>query len=182
MGVELEVFTQPLYNVSVNGFLSLGNWQYKGNATQRTFNENGTQIGSDLEIEIDGFNVGGAAQVNAGINASWEFLTRLSVDAGWNWYNDMYSTGSLADPTIAMPSYDLVNAGLSYQMFVGKNDKNSLQFRININNVFDEVYLESVNGNEAVNATDGNYKGVNTENTGRFGYGRTWNTSMRFNF
>ncbi|WP_188462060.1 TonB-dependent receptor [Bizionia arctica] len=182
MGVELEVFTQPLDNVRVNGFLSLGNWEYKDNATQRTFDENGTQVGTDENIEIDGFSVGGAAQVNAGANASWEFIPRLSVDAAWNWYNDMYSTGSLADPTIAMPSYDLVDAGLSYKMLVGKNNKNSLQFRVNINNVFDEVYLETVNGNEAVNATDGNYKGVNTENTGRFGYGRTWNTSMRFNF
>ncbi|EMQ95744.1 TonB-dependent receptor [Xanthomarina gelatinilytica] len=182
-GVELEVFTQPLDNLSVNGFLSLGEWQYKDNATQRTFDIDGNQVGDDLDVEIDGFNVGGAAQVTAGINASYEFLPRLSVDGAWNWYNDMYSTGSLEEETIAMPSYDLVDAGLSYKMLVGKDDRNSLQFRVNINNIFDEVYLESVNGNTAASSNpEDNYKGVNTSNTGRFGYGRTWNTSIRFNF
>ena len=183
MGVELEVFTQPLDNVRVNGFLSLGDWQFKDNATQRTFDNDGTEIGEGIEVEIDGFNVGGAAQVNAGINASWEFLPRFSVDGAWNWYNDMYSTGSLTEATIAMPSYDMMDAGLSYKMLVGKDDKNSLQFRVNINNIFDEVYLESVNGNTAASLNpEENYKGVNASNTGRFGYGRTWNTSIRFNF
>ncbi|TYA60108.1 TonB-dependent receptor [Formosa maritima] len=183
MGVELEVFTQPLHNLRVNGFISLGDWQYKDNATQRTFNEDGTEVGSELEVEIDGFNVGGAAQVTGGILADYEFLPRFSVDANWNFYNDMYSTGSLTEPTIAMPSYNTVDAGLSYKMLVGKDDRNSLQFRVNINNIFDEVYLESVNGNTAASSNpDENYKGVNTSNTGRFGYGRTWNTSIRFNF
>ncbi|HAI17454.1 MAG TPA: TonB-dependent receptor [Xanthomarina gelatinilytica] len=183
MGVELEVFTQPFDNLRVNGFLSLGDWQFKDNGVQKTFDNNGDQVGEDIEVVIDGFNVGGAAQVTAGINASYEFLPRLSVDGAWNWYNDMYSTGSLTKATIAMPSYDLVDAGLSYKMLVGKDDRNSLQFRVNINNIFDEVYLESVNGNTAASLNpEENYKGVNTSNTGRFGYGRTWNTSIRFNF
>lgn len=183
MGVELEVFTQPFDNLRVNGFLSLGDWQFKDNGVQKTFDNNGDQVGEDIEVVIDGFNVGGAAQVTAGINTSYEFLPRLSVDGAWNWYNDMYSTGSLTKATIAMPSYDLVDAGLSYKMLVGKDDRNSLQFRVNINNIFDEVYLESVNGNTAASLNpEENYKGVNTSNTGRFGYGRTWNTSIRFNF
>ncbi|WP_417882433.1 TonB-dependent receptor [Xanthomarina gelatinilytica] len=183
MGVELEVFSQPFDNLRVNGFLSLGDWQFKDNGVQKTFDNNGDQVGEDIEVVIDGFNVGGAAQVTAGINASYEFLPRLSVDGAWNWYNDMYSTGSLTKATIAMPSYDLVDAGLSYKMLVGKDDRNSLQFRVNINNIFDEVYLESVNGNTAASSNpEENYKGVNTSNTGRFGYGRTWNTSIRFNF
>lgn len=181
-GAELEVFTRPLDNLRVNGFLSLGEWQFKDNATERVFNQDGTQIGQEEEIVIDGFNVGGAAQVNAGINAIYEFLPRTSVDAAWNWYNDMYSTGSLTSATVRLPSYNTVDAGFSYQMFVGEGT-NSIQFRVNVYNVFDEVYLESVNGNlQASSNPADNYKGVNMDNTGRFGYGRTWNTSMRFNF
>ncbi|WP_417872389.1 TonB-dependent receptor [Xanthomarina gelatinilytica] len=183
MGIELEVFTQPLNNLRVNGFLSLGDWQFKDSAILREFDEDGNQIGDDQVVDIDGYDVGGAAQVTAGINASYEFLPRLSVDGAWNWYNDMYSTGALDQPTLAMPSYDLVDAGLSYKMLLGENGRNSLQFRLNINNVFGEVYLESVNGNMAASMNpEENYKGVNTSNTGRFGYGRTWNTSIRFNF
>ena len=182
-GVELEVMTRPLDNLRLNGFISMGEWQFKDNATQRTFDQDGVQVGNDEEIVIDGFNVGGAAQVTAGINGSYEFLPRASFDAGWNWYNDIFSTGSLESETLSMPSYDTVDAGFSYKMIVGENKQSSIQFRLNVNNVFDEVYLESVNGNTQASANpEDNYKGVNKSNTGRFGYGRTWNTSIRFNF
>ncbi|WP_055442200.1 TonB-dependent receptor [Lacinutrix himadriensis] len=182
-GVELEVITRPFDNAKLNGFVSLGEWQFKDNATQRTFDNDGSQVGADEEIVIDGFSVGGAAQVTAGINGSYEFLPRFSIDAGWNWYNDVFSTGSLGEAPLSMPSYDTVDTGLSYKMLVGENKTNSLQFRLNVSNVFDEVYLESVNGTTAASAiASENYKGVNKSNTGRFGYGRTWNTSIRFNF
>lgn len=182
-GVELEVNTRPLDNVKLNGFISLGEWQFKDNATQRTFDNDGSQVGADEEIVIDGFNVGGAAQVTAGINGSYEFLPRFSIDGGWNWYNDAFSTGSLGVAPLSMPSYDTVDTGLSYKMLVGENKTNSVQFRLNVSNVFDEVYLESVNGTTAASSIESeNYKGINKSNTGRFGYGRTWNTSIRFNF
>ncbi|WP_417213061.1 TonB-dependent receptor [Bizionia sp.] len=182
-GVELEVMTRPLDNLRLNGFLSLGEWQFKDNATQRTFNQDGTQVGDDEEIVIDGFSVGEAAQVTAGINGSYEFLPRTSFDAAWNWNNDIFSSGSLELAPLSLPSYDTVDAGFSYKMLVGKNNQKSIQFRLNVNNVFDEVYLEAVNGNTQASANpEENYKGVNTSNNGRFGYGRTWNTSIRFNF
>ena len=183
MGIELEVFTRPFDNLRLNGFLSLGDWSFVGNGSQRSFNQDGNELGSAVVVEIDGFNVGGAAQVTGGINADYLILPRFSVDGAWNWYNDMYSTGSLTQPTIAMPSYDTFDAGISYKMLLGKDDSKSLQFRFNMNNVFDEVYLESVNGNLVASGNPSeNYKGVNINNTGRFGYGRTWNFSMRYNF
>ncbi|QXP61857.1 carboxypeptidase-like regulatory domain-containing protein [Olleya sp. HaHaR_3_96] len=182
-GVELEVMTRPLDNLKLNGFVALGEWQFKDNATLRTFDNDGNKVGDDEDIVIDGFNVGGAAQVTAGINGSYEFLPRFSIDAGWNWYNDVFSTGSLGVAPLSMPSYDTVDTGLSYKLLFGETGKTSLQFRLNVNNVFDEVYLESVNGTTAASAIESeNYKGINRSNTGRFGYGRTWNTSVRFNF
>ncbi|WP_370477633.1 TonB-dependent receptor [Tamlana flava] len=183
MGVELEVFTRPCDQLRLNGFVSIGDWTFKGDASQRSFDQDGDEIGSATAVEIDGFNVGGAAQFTAGVNANYEILPRFSVDGAWNMYDDFFSTGSLEEPTLELPSYDTVDVGLSYKMLVGDNKQNSLQFRVNVNNVFDEVYLESVNGNEAASANPSeNYKGVNMSNTGRFGYGRTWNVSMRFNF
>ncbi|MBU3820835.1 TonB-dependent receptor [Flavobacteriaceae bacterium XHP0103] len=183
MGIELEVFTRPFDNLRLNGFLSLGDWKFVGNASQRSFNQDGNEIGTAVEVEIDGFNVGGAAQVTGGINADYMILPRFSVDGAWNWYNDMYSTGSLTQPTIAMPSYDTFDAGISYKMLLGTDSRQSLQLRFNLNNVFDEVYLESVDGNLAASSDSSqNYKGVNINNTGRFGYGRTWNFSLRYNF
>ena len=52
-----------------------------------------------------------------------------------------------------------------------------------MNNLFDEVYLESVFGSTEASINDSeNYKGINKSNNGRFGYGRTWNASIRYNF
>ncbi len=184
-GVELEVFTHPMDNLRVNGFLAIGDWKFDGNGMQRTFDETGTITDPDSVVDLDGVKVGGAAQFTAGVFASYEFLPRLSLDGTWNLNNNLYSQGrtTVSSPPIELPSYDTVDAGLSYKWLVGRRDKNSLQFRVNINNVFDEVYLESVSGNTAAsNDLSENYKGVNTSNRGRFGYGRTWNFSARYNF
>ena len=182
MGLELEVMARPFDKLKVNGFISMGDWKFDGNATQRTFDGDGNLVGTDEEINIDGFKVGGAAQVTAGVNGSYIILPRVSIDGAWNWYNDQYSEGSLSKETLALPSYDTVDLGFSYKMLVGKDDTNSIQFRANVSNVFDEVYLESVFGNTQATSTSTNYKGVNTDNNGRFGYGRTWNFSIRYNF
>lgn len=184
-GVELEVFARPMDNLRVNGFIAMGDWTYDGNGSRRVFDESGTEIEGTTTVNLDGVKVGGGAQVTGGVFADYEFVPRLSIDGTWNWYNDLYSQGAATkeNPSIALPSYDTVDAGLSYKMLLGKEDQNSLQFRVNINNIFDEVYLESVNENIARSANPSeNYKGVNINNQGRFGYGRTWNVSMRYNF
>ncbi|AUP79760.1 TonB-dependent receptor [Flavivirga eckloniae] len=185
MGVELEVFTRPLDNLRVNGFLSLGDWKFDGNGSRKVFGDNGNQIGTQEEVDLDGLQVGGAAQVTGGIFADYEILPRLGIDGTWNWYNDLHSQGAASKdmPPISLPGYDTVDAGLSYKWVVGKQDTNSIQFRVNINNIFDEVYLESLNQNQ-IASTDPteNWKGINRSNQGRFGYGRTWTFSMRFNF
>lgn len=184
-GVELEVFARPTDNLRVNGFLAIGDWKFDGNGTQRTFDESGTITDPDTEVDLDGVKVGGAAQFTAGAFASYEFLPRFSVDGTWNLYNNLYSQGqATADsPPIELPSYDTVDLGASYKWLLGENDQNALQFRVNINNIFDEVYLESVSGNTAASTiASENYKGVNVSNNGRFGYGRTWNVSLRYSF
>ena len=184
-GVELEVFTKPFDNLKVNGFLSLGDWTYDGNGSRRVFDEAGNEVESATTVNLDGVKIGGGAQVTGGLFANYEFLPRFSVDGTWNFYNDLYSQGvaSKEMPSVSLPSYDTVDLGVSYKWLVGENDKNSLQFRVNINNIFDEVYIESLNENRPLSANPAeNYKGVNINNQGRFGYGRTWNFSMRYNF
>ena len=87
-----------------------------------------------------------------------------------------------------------MDAGFSYKMLVGKNNSNSLNFRLNVNNVLDEVYISESRTNifadDYVSGTSGptwassgqTYKGVANKNQVFFGYGRTWNFSLRYNF
>jgi outer membrane receptor protein involved in Fe transport len=72
--------------------------------------------------------------------------------------------------------------GLSYKMYVGE-DGHSLNVRLNVNNVMDNVYINELRTNIA--AGDGNgvlYDGIDTANQGYFGMGRTWNVGLRYRF
>ena len=183
-GVELEIMTRPLPGLKLDGYVSVGNWEFDGNGNQRTFNSDGNQIGTEQEVVLDGFKVGGAAQTTAGVMASYKILPTLSIDGNWNFYKDMYSTGSLTQATFKLPTYNLTDLGLSFSPKLKEGTYlKGISFRVNVDNVFDELYLESVNGNtQASSNPSENWKGVNTSNNGRFGYGRTWNASVKLSF
>ena len=183
-GIELELMTRPFEGLKLDAFVSVGDWKLEGNATQRTFNNQGDEIGTATEIEIDGLNVGGAAQTTAGANATYKFSSQFSIDANWNYYKDLYSIGSLTSKALKLPTYNLTDVGFTFRpQLKEKTYIKGIEFRVNVDNVFDEMYLESVNGTTAASSNPSeNWKGINTSNNGRFGYGRTWNASMRINF
>ncbi|REH56464.1 outer membrane receptor protein involved in Fe transport [Tenacibaculum gallaicum] len=183
-GVELEIMTNPLPGLKLDGYVSVGNWEFDGNGNQRTFNSDGNQIGTEQEVVLDGFKVGGAAQTTAGVMASYKILPTLSIDGNWNFYKNLYSTGSLTQATVKLPTYNLTDLGLSFSPKLKEGTYlKGISFRVNVDNVFDELYLESVSGNtQASNNPLENWKGVNTSNNGRFGYGRTWNASVKLSF
>ena len=191
MGGELEIFARLVDKLELQGFLSIGNWEYDGNVTLNESVEGGTSTSTGEVSYIDGAKVGNAAQFTAGIGAKYEILPRFKIDANWNQYDKLFGNANYGGSefstednrgSIELPSYDTVDAGLSYKWLVGKDDKNSIQFRLNVNNVFSEVYLEYSDENKHVDAGDEAWNGVNVENRVRFGYGRTWNFSMRYNF
>jgi iron complex outermembrane receptor protein len=191
MGVELEILTRPMDKLSINGFVSVGDWQYKGDITTRTADDTGAVVSNGDTSYIDGTKVGEAAQFTAGISADYQILPRLKIGANWNQYDNLYGAADFGSDefktdnnrgSIKLPSYDTVDGGLSYKMLLGRDDNNSLQFRVNINNIFDEVYIENSRDNIHVDSGDVAWKGVNVKNGVWFGYGRTWNVSLRYNF
>ena len=194
-GVELDFIFKPINKLDLKGFASIGNWIYNGNSTTRQTDDNQNLLLETL-VDVDGGKVGDAAQTSWGLGANFEFIKRFSVDADWRTYDKLYSNVGAVKENLLLPSYDLVDAGISYKMLVGKDKKNSVNFRININNVFDEVYLSELTSNikvtdniNSTNAALGTYQsngrvynGVADANQGYFGIGRTWNVAIRYNF
>ena len=189
-GVEVDFSLRPISKLSINGFASFGDWTYKGNAIQRTFDENQNPL-EVLNTDIDGGKVGDAAQTTWGLGARYEILKNFSIDADWRSYSNLYANIPAAKENLELPDYDLVDAGISYKLFVGKEKRDNLNFRINMNNVFDEVYLSEITASRSsgnvggifpANDTDPNFNGINVNNQGFFGLGRTWNVSIRYNF
>lgn len=194
-GLELDFVLKPISKLDVNGFASVGNWEYKGQSTTRQTDENQNLLTETL-VDVDGGKVGDAAQTTWGLGLKYEIVKRFSIDTDWRNYDKLYSSVGAVKENLLLPSYDLVDAGISYKMLVGKNKKDNVTFRLNVNNLFDEVYLSELTSNikttdniSSTNAALGTYQsngrvynGVADGNQGYFGLGRTWNFGLRYNF
>lgn len=180
-GLELDFVAKPSSKLDLKGFASFGNWEYVGDAVTTTRDDNRLVLEVEAE-DVDGGKVGDAAQFTVGLGFDYEILERFSVDADYRMYDKLYANVGAVKENVELPSYDIMDAGISYKMLVGKEKTNSVLLRLNVNNVFGEVYLSELRTANAAEAGDETYKGVNVSNQGYFGWGRTWNFSLRYNF
>jgi outer membrane receptor protein involved in Fe transport len=81
-------------------------------------------------------------------------------------------------------------------LLVGKDKADSVNFRLNVNNLLDKTFIaESSTNNHAKTREDFTtdalyqtyvdtklYNGVDTSNSVYFGFGRTWNFGISYNF
>ena len=89
----------------------------------------------------------------------------------------------------SLPDYNLFDLGASYKFDFANDD--SLSLRLNFNNVLDTEYISEASTSIYVgdaspstnpSTTVGTYQGIDTRNNVWFGFGRTWNFSVRYNF
>ena len=180
-GVELSFSAKPQEDVpyTLKGFLSVGDWIYEGDAITRLQDEDQNVISTET-VDVDGGKVGDAAQFSAGLGLDVDLAERLSFDTDVRFYDDLYANVGAVKENLELPSYHIFDMGLSYKMFV--ND-GTLDVRLNVNNVFDNVYISELRS--AIAAGEGTgvlYDGIDTANQGYFGLGRTWNVGLRYNF
>lgn len=204
-GIEIELNAKPLPKLGLNAMISIGDWTYSGNSLSDRYDANNEPFagGTAKVLYLDNVKVGDAAQMSASLGANFQISGRAKIDANYRIQDKVYAQISPANFTTAvnkgsleLPSYGLMDAGFSYKLPVGKNDANSLFFRINVNNVLDEVYISESRSNIFAddNVSSSNpalgtyasnnrlYDGVATANNVFFGFGRTWNFSMKYNF
>ena len=182
-GIEVDFVAQPQPEVpyTVRGFVSVGDWKYQNQAFSRTYNED-RELLEESSNDVDGGDVGDAAQFTAGVGLDIELAERLSVDGDVRFYDNLFADVGPTANNLELPNYQLMDLGLSYKMLL---DSGSLDIRLNLNNVFDKIYIGElrtaiVAGDE--DATGVLYNGIDTGNEGFFGLGRTWNLSLRYNF
>lgn len=179
-GIELDIQAKPLYNLEVKGFASIGDWTYVGNGVEEIRNEERNLVKSTI-TDLDGGKVGNAAQTTFGLGAKYKILPNLSIDADYRYYQNLYANVQLKE-NLELPSFGLIDAGVSYALNL--TDKNRLSFRVNVNNLFDTEYISQSNTANMLTGAEGEkaYKGINTTNQVYFGFGRTWNASIKFTF
>ncbi|MFK7031868.1 TonB-dependent receptor [Flavobacterium oreochromis] len=203
-GVELEATLKPFDKLTINLMGSVGDWRYKNNITSDRFDADNNLIsgGKPETLYLDNLKVGDVAQTTASVGANYEIVKGLKVDATYLYADKLYAS---IDPTkfkdvtnkgtLQLPSYGLLDAGFSFKTYRVKNSNDYFNFRLNINNVLNTVYIAESRTNifaddQILNApvgttyanTNNLYKGLANGNQVFFGFGRTWNFTFSYNF
>ncbi|ETN94462.1 TonB-dependent receptor [Zhouia amylolytica] len=193
-GVEVDFTYMPHSIFNVYGMVSVGNWEYGGDVEANVFDSGQNLVGT-YTLYLDGVKVGDAAQFTTRLGVDVEPLEGLKLDASWYHADNLYAdfagdSGDFVEQfgnpdnqgALQLPAYDLIDAGLSYKMLVGRDKSKSVSLRLNVNNVFDETYISESETNVFAEPGDETYNGISTSNRVYFGFGRTWNFSLRYNF
>jgi hypothetical protein len=141
-GVEVEASTQVLDLLRLDAIVSLGKWQFDGDADgnyqEDEFNEDGQVIGqttTPYSYALDGLNVGDMPQTSYALVGTLTPIKGLQVQAVYNQYDDNYSDwspgareydGSDADADREQvwkaPGYSKVDLHASYKLPISGYD------------------------------------------------------------
>ncbi|WP_181816270.1 TonB-dependent receptor [Empedobacter falsenii] len=185
-GLELEMGYKLMRVLELTGFASLGDWKYRGQSTTFVYGDNQNYLDTTSE-NLDKLKVGDAAQTQFGLGMNYKVIKSISVNANYRYQGDLYSSrvSSVVDDTstrgsgnLKLPSYNLMDAGISWEHKL--TDRNKLTLRFNVNNVFNHIYISEsrTNYQEDYRGAE-TYKGLNVNNEIYFGYGRTWNATIK---
>ena len=186
-GIELESTYRPTNNLKLTGMLSLGDWKYTKDFETTLFDENQEEIGTGV-LYTEGAKVGDAAQVVGNLGVDYRVTRGVNVDLGMRYVDGLYADYSITGSdfftpdnqgALKLPSYNLVDLGVTTRFdLLGNN----ATFRVNVNNLFDTTYIAESNTNIHASETSDTWNGIDTRNSVWFGFGRTWNASLRYSF
>ena len=183
-GFEFEGKYRASDKLTFKGMLSIGDWRYTKDFSAELFDENQQSIGTGT-LYTKGAKVGDAAQFTSYAEVDYRLGNVVSVDLGYRFVDGLYADYSITDSqftqpdndgALKLPSYGLLDGGVTVR--IGKG----LSFRGNINNVLDTTYIAESNSNIHADSNSKTWNGVDTRNSVWFGFGRTWNASLKYRF
>ena len=196
-GVELDAAYRINDYVKVNGMFSLGDWFYQGGARVNTFltEDNSEYIlsgksSSQFDVDLDKLKVGESAQMTANLGVVVTPYENFNIDLSWHYVNNLYARLDITSlvrssqiSSLKLPQYNLFEGGASYKFVFGKKQKQAVTVLANVNNILDTTYISESDTNQVVdNNTRDTYKGIDVRNRVFFGFGRTWNVGLKYQF
>ena len=186
-GIEVEADYRPINKLKLTGMLSMGDWKYTKDFESTLFDDAQNQIGTATLYTKDA-KVGDAAQFVAYFEADYRITNMINADLGYRFVDGLYADYSITDSdftqpdnlgALKLPSYGLVDAGITARFDLFGRDAS---FRVNVNNLLDTTYIAESNSN--IHATDASetWNGIDTRNYVWFGFGRTWNATLKYTF
>ncbi len=186
-GIEVETSYRPMPSLRLTGALTLGDWKYTKDFEAALFDDDQQQIGSATLYTKDA-KIGDQPQFVTYLEADYDILGRWSVDVAYRYVDQLYADYSITDTdftepdndgALELPSYGLVDVGSTFRFDLFGQEAT---LRVNVNNLFDTTYIAESNSN--IHATNGSetWNGIDKRNYVWFGFGRTWNASLRYRF
>lgn len=134
-GIEVDFIYKVNADLTLKGFTSLGDWKYKGSGVIRVTDEDQNVI-STTTTDFDGGEVGDAAQTTFGVGADYKPNRNISFDFDYRYYDRLFADVGAVKSNLELPSYAVADFGASYRFFVGREKNNTVNFRLNVNNLF----------------------------------------------
>ena len=182
-GIEAEG-TYTVGKTKLRGMLSIGDWRYTKDFEAELFDENQQSIGKG-KLYLKDAKVGDAAQITALLGIDQRLGSNIRLDLDYRFVDGLYADYSITDSAftqpdnegaLQLPSYGLVDLGATFYTNKGWS------LRANINNLLDTVYIAESNSNIHAGADSVTWNGVDVRNSVWFGFGRTWNVSLKYKF
>lgn len=191
-GLELDFAYKISPQLTIEGLLSLGDWQWQSADTVRFLDDDQQAIVDDFGNEVmttfdaKAVHVGDAAQTQYGASLRYEPIEGAYVKMRATYFADYYSdfdpltlNGENAGrESWKIPAYTLLDMHAGYRLKLSKSHK--LDFKLSVLNALDEVYISDAQNNDPYNA---NYQDFDAKSAGVFfGLGRRYNASIKFTF
>ena len=183
-GIEFEGKYRLSDATKFRGMLSIGDWRYTKDFTAELFDDQQQSIGTGT-LYLKDAKVGDAAQLTANIGIDQRITKKISMDLDYRFVDGLYADYSITDSeftnpdnagALKLPSYGLFDLGVTGRLGKGWT------LRANINNLLNTTYIAESNSNIHATETSETWNGVDTRNSVWFGFGRTWNASLSYNF
>ncbi|MGB1204765.1 MAG: TonB-dependent receptor [Chitinophagales bacterium] len=178
-GIELDLKANPIDKLNLNAAVSIGDWQWK-NDVSATISDDDNQVVGEVAVYAKGLKVGDAPQTTFAISGDYQLGLGVKVDATYVHYSNLYASFDPVDRTdpsyteqaFKVPSYGLLDAGVSLPVTIG-----SMKFvlRGNVNNLLNEKYVVDVEDKTGTDIDISDLRGF-------YGFGRTWNVSLKTYF
>ena len=184
-GLEIEATYNASSDLRLRGMISAGDWEYTKDFNAKLFDGNNQEIGTGT-LYTKGAKVGDAAQFTAFFEADYT-IGKTSFDLGIRFVDGLYADYSITDSAfltpgndgaLKLPSYSLVDLGATTRFTLFGKDSS---FRVNINNLFNTTYIAESNSNIFASAGSDTWKGIDKTNYVWFGFGTTWNATLKLN-
>jgi outer membrane cobalamin receptor len=185
-GIEVEAKYRYSSDLKFRGMISAGDWRYTKDFEANVFDDQNLPVGTST-LYVNDAKVGDAAQFTTYFEADYR-VGQFNFDIGYRFVDGLYARYSINDSdflnpdnrgALQLPSYGLVDLGATVRFGLWDQDAS---FRLNINNLFDTVYISESNTNIHAEATSTTWEGIDVRNSVWFGFGTTWNATFRINF